>query len=63
MPDADALASVRNEHRITLRTTIENVKQEAKDNGNSRNVALVLEPIELIRRGQDDRLQVLEASS
>ena len=62
MPDADALASVRNEHRITLRTTIENVKQEAKDNGNSRNVALVLEPIELIRRGQDDRLQVLEAN-
>ena len=30
MPDVDALASVRNEHRITLRTTIETVKQEAK---------------------------------
>lgn len=61
MPDVDALASVRNEHRITLRTTIETVKQEAKDNGGSRNVALALELIEMILRGQDDRLQALEA--
>ena len=61
MPDVDALASVRNEHRITLRTIIEVVKQEAKDSGDSRNVALALELIELILRGQDDRLQALEA--
>ena len=61
MPDADALASVRNEHRITLRTIIETVKQEAKDSGGSRNVALALELIEIILRGQDDRLQALES--
>ena len=61
MPDADALASVRNEHRITLRTIIETVKQEAKDNGGSRNVALALDLIEIILRGQDDRLQALES--
>ena len=61
MPDAAALASVQNEHRITLRTTIETVKQEAKDNGGSRNIALALELIEMILRGQDDRLKALEA--
>ena len=61
MPDAAALASVQNEHRITHRTTIETVKQEAKENGGSRNVALALELIEMILRGQDDRIQALEA--
>ena len=61
MPDADALASVRNEHRMTLRTVIETVKQEAKDSGGSRSVALALELIEIILRGQDDRLQALES--
>lgn len=61
MPDADAIASVQNEHRITLRTTIETVKQEAKDNGGSRNIALALGLIEMILRGQDNRLRALEA--
>ena len=60
MSNPTAMASMRQEHLITLRGTIETVKQEAKADGSTRSIARALDLIELVLRAQEDRLKAMD---
>ena len=63
MSDLTALASIRQEHLLTLRTTIEEVKKEAKSNNSTRTIARALDLIELVLRAQEERLKAMDAAA
>ncbi len=60
MSNPTALASMRQENLITLRSTIETIKQEAKADGSTRSIARALDLIELVLRAQEDRLKAMD---
>ena len=61
MSNPTALASMRQENLITLRGTIETIKQEAKVDGSTRSIARALDLIELVLRAQEERLKAMDA--
>ena len=63
MSNPAALASMRQENLITLRNTIEAIKQEAKAEGSTRTIARALDVIELILRAQEERLKAMDAAA
>ncbi len=63
MSDLIALASMRQEHLLTLRSTIEEVKREAKADNVSRSIGRALDLIELVLRAQEDRLKAMDAAA
>jgi hypothetical protein len=63
MSDLTALASIRQEHLLTLRATIEDVKTEAKNNNSSRSIGRALDLIELVLRAQEERLKAMDAAA
>ena len=55
------MASMRQENLITLRGTIETIKEEAKADGSTRSIARAFDLIELILRAQEERLKAMDA--
>ena len=60
MSNLTAMASMRQENLITLRATIDAVKQEAKADGSTRTIARALDLIELVLRAQEERLKAMD---
>ena len=61
MSNPTAMASMRQENLITLRGTIETIKEEAKADGSTRSIARAFDLIELILRAQEERLKAMDA--
>ena len=51
---------MRQENLLTLRSTIETIKQEAKTDGSTRSIARALDLIEHILNMQEDRLKAMD---
>ncbi len=60
MSNPTALSAMRQENLLTLRSTIETIKQEAKAEGSTRSIARALDLIELVLRAQEDRLKAMD---
>lgn len=60
MSNLTALASMRQENLLTLRSTIETIKQEARADGSTRSIARALDLIEHVLRAQEDRLKAMD---
>ena len=63
MSDLNALASMRQEHLLTLRATIEEIKKEAKNDNSTRTIGRALDLIELVLRAQEERLKAMDAAA
>ena len=51
---------MRQENLLTLRSTIETIKQEAKTDGSTRSITRALDLIEHILNMQEDRLKAMD---